>query len=144
MTSFIYFPNEGISLNQIKIYWGDYRFDIQQLLHNKHSKSDSVSKRDIYYNFNGEENYFFLNYDEKNLLIEVEIHNGILISINNILLKFGTDFQTAVSLLKNVSADNVETSAGEYLFKDLKLTISNSESMGGEGDNLAYFYCSKE
>ncbi|MCW3108005.1 MAG: hypothetical protein JWQ09_2511, partial [Segetibacter sp.] len=78
-----------------------------------------------------------------NLLKEIEIHSGIRISIGHIKLIFDTDFQEVVLLLKSISKDNRQISEGEHFFKDLKLTIANSESMGGDGEVLAYFYCSQ-
>ena len=41
-----------------------------------------------------------------------------------------------------MDAEIVELEEGNYLFKNLKISISNSESSGGEGNALSYFYAS--
>jgi hypothetical protein len=146
-------------LNENKIDWDLERFMIRQILGNCHKTDDKIidfskyndgktefniiQKRDIYENYNGEQNYFFLNYDEKELLKEIEIHNGIIIIIDTIKLAFETNYKEAVLLLKNISKENKKISDGEYMFKDLKIVITDGISMGGDSKELSYFYCSK-
>ena len=159
MTTIIYFPDKGISLNDIKIEWGFDRQVVRELLGNFHNESNTIidlslyhngdkefniiQRRDIYENHGGDDNYFFLNYGKDDTLKEIEIHKGVLIFIGDIRLSFDTDFQEAVLLLKNISKYNNQISVGEHFYKDLKLTIANREFMGSEGNKLAYFYCSQ-
>lgn len=111
--------------------------------HDGSNNFNIIQRRDIYCNYQEQENFFFFNYDKDDFLSEIEIHHGIAIMVDETKLDFGKTFQENVSLLKNISLDNIEFSNGEHLFKDLKLTIADSESMGGEGPMLAYFYCAK-
>lgn len=158
-TSLTYRPDKGVSFDDTQINWGFDRLNVRHLLGGIHRESNSVidiseynngskdynivQRRDIYQNYGGQDNFFFLNYDKDDFLKEIEIHKGIEILIGHIKLVFDTDFRDAVSLLKSISSDNKQISHGEYFFKDLKLTIADSESMGGDGEVLAYFYCSQ-
>ena len=158
-TTLTYYPGKGISINETEICWDFERFNIRQLLGNIHHENDSVIeiskytddrenlnivfRRDIYENYCGGRNYFFLNYDKNNLLKNIEIHYGILIVLENLKLSFDMNFEDAVSLLKKLSSHNKELSQGEHFFKDLNLIIANGESLGGNGKELAYFYCSQ-
>lgn len=158
-TTLTYYPGKGVLYNEVNLYWGMNRITVRDLLHNKHTPRDSIidlsqynngspdaniiQRRDIYQNYNGENNYFFFNYDAGDNLKEIEIHNGVEIFIQNIKLNFDIDFQDAVRLLKSISKDNLQISTGEYFFKDLKLTIADGETMGGEDNVLSYFYCAK-
>ncbi|MBP6023023.1 hypothetical protein [Ferruginibacter sp.] len=157
ITTITYYPDLGVSINDIAINWGTDRFIIRQLLANQHKESNSITdlsefhngsneyniiqRRDIYENYQGHDNYFFFNYDKDDTLKEIEIHNGMEISVIGTKLSFDKDFQENVSLLKNISTDNRQVSNGEHFFKDLKLTIADNESMGGEDSVLSYFYC---
>ena len=158
-TSLTYHLDRGISINDTPINWGMNRLNVRQQLGGIYKESDSVidmskynngsneddiiQRRDIYKNYQGQDNFFFLNYDNKDLLIEVEICHGLDLQIQKVKLDFEMDFYEAVGLLKNISTDYQQTLDGEYLFKDLKLTIANSEARGGDGNLLAYFYCTK-
>ena len=157
-TTITYFPDKGIYIDDKMINWDFDRFKIRNLLGNNHKEDDRIidlskyydgndeyniiQRRDVYENYNGKENSFFLNYSKDDLLNEVEIHGGYTILIGDIKIDFDMNFDDAVSLLQSISIDNRQISDGEYFFKDLKLTIAHNEFMGGEGEELAYFYCS--
>lgn len=159
ITNLTYQPDKGVSLNSIQIDWGFDRLTVRNLLGNTHQESNSIidlsefhngsddyniaQRRDIYQNYDGLNNYFFLNYNKNDLLNEIEIYDGFTISIENITLSFGADFQEVVLLLKSITNYYKELSDGKYFFKNLKLTIANSDSLGSDGSNLAYFYCSQ-
>ena len=92
----------------------------------------------------GQDNFFFLNYDKQDKLRDVEIHYGLEININGTTISFSMDINKVIELLQNISVDKTQFSEGEYLFEKLKLTIANGKAMGGEGNELSYFYCSND
>jgi len=146
----LYLPDQGIILNGKSLLWNTDRGIIRKLLNNSHKAGDDFiaeiniyQRRDIYNNYGGQDNFFFLNYDENNNLSEIEIHFGFQIAVSNITFSFDQNIFKIVSLLKQVSSFHKILREGEYLFVDLKMSISDSESMGGEGNGLSYFYCSK-
>ena len=89
---------------------------------------------------NGAKNYFFLSYDKQDKLNELEVHWGMNILINKIEMEFGKDIKDYLERLKSAGYEYIELEEGNYLFKGLKITIADSESMGGDGNGLSYFY----
>ena len=144
-----YKTSESISINNIQLNWGSARDKNRDRLNNKHKAADLFieeiqmqQNRDIYENYLNLENYFFLNYDNNNLLQDAEIHNGASIKISSCQFNMYDDVSNVLDKLKLIS-DNIKIlTEGEYFFPDLKLTVSNAEAMGGEGNSLSYFYCS--
>ena len=159
ITSITYYPDKGISVNHIVINWGTHRNTIRQLLGDRHEEKNDIidlskyhngsndfniiKRRDIYDNYQGQDNFFFFNYDKDDFLRDIEIHHGVEIIVVETKLSFDKTLEENVSLLKDISMDNKPMSDGEYFFTALKLTLADSESMGGEGPMLAYFYCAK-
>jgi hypothetical protein len=80
---------------------------------------------------------------KSNNLSEIEVQWGFKIAIKNIIFLFGENIFEIVAALKKISATSKILREGEYFFIDLKLTISDAESMGGDGNGLSYFYCAK-
>jgi len=74
----------------------------------------------------------------------MEILYGFEIKIENITLDFAKGIEETAALLDTISKDKTQLSEGEYFFKDLKLAIASHEARGGEGNELAYFYCSND
>ena len=72
------------------------------------------------------------------------MHYGLDINVAGVVIDFSMDVEKAADLLDGISGDARQLSIGEYFFKSLKLTIASSASMGGEGNKLSYFYCSKD
>jgi hypothetical protein len=72
------------------------------------------------------------------------LHHGFDIRIGAMSLNFSMDIDKAAGLLDQLSYDKKQLADDEFFYKDLKLTISSSEAMGGDGKELAYFYCSKD
>jgi hypothetical protein len=145
-----YVPDKGIVLDGKSLLWNTDREIVRKLLNNSHKPSDDFisginmnQRRDIYNNYGGQDNFFFLNYDETNNLSEIEVHFGFQIVVNNITFSFDQDIFKIVTLLKQISSFHKILGDGEYLFVDLKMSISGAESMGGDGNTLSYFYCSK-
>jgi hypothetical protein len=144
-----YIPNTGITIDNTELNWGTKREVARKLLGNYHKAQDSkydftdISlKRDIYKNYKTQGSFFFLNYNENNCLNEVEVHAGVEIVIGNVLLSFEKELSDILTDLQTVSPVFIKTSDGEYFFKDLKLSVSDSEAMGSDGSTLGYFYCS--
>jgi hypothetical protein len=147
-----YTPDVGIKINFLTINWITHLENVRKLLNIPFEEMDSVidlgenqkveSKRDIYQNVNGGENYFFLNYNAENLLTEIEVHWGVTLYVKEVLLNFKNHIQDNVNTLKKLTDNYKEIELGNYLFSDLKLSISDSEYCGGDGHELRYFYAS--
>ncbi|UTD14791.1 hypothetical protein [Tenacibaculum mesophilum] len=149
-------PDKGFKLNSEFFYWSDERKSVRQKLKTHYKEDDRViemsqffdgdtnhnidQKRDIYEDTNGMKNYFFLSFDKDNKLCDLEVHWGIKILIDNIEMEFGKDIDIYLNHLKLKGYDFKEIEQGNYLFEKLKITIADSESTGGEGNGLSYFY----
>ena len=155
-----YQPDKGIIIGDILLMWDTKRELARKLLNNSFDVDDKIvdlslnhqgdssqninQRRDIYKNFQGQENYFFLNYDINDQLSEVEIHHGFVIKIKEQVIKFSMDIEKVAELLTNISNDKCKFSDGEYFFEKLKLTVSSSKAMGGDSNSISYFYGSKD
>jgi len=149
-----------VSFGDVLLSWGIDRNQTRQLLNDNFEISDNVidlsqynngdtshnliQRRDIYRNFQGHDNFFFLNFDNEDKLRDIEIHHGFDISINGKVINFSMVVEEVAELLDKISDDKKLLSEGEYFFKDLKLTIASSDAMGGDGKELSYFYCGKD
>jgi hypothetical protein len=150
-----YQPDKGVFIFDTLLMWGMDRQQVRALLTGKFEIGDDtidfgdpnqniILRRDIYKNYHGQENLFFLNYDENEGLTEVEIHYGLSINVAGIVIDFSMDTEKAADLLNGISGETKQLSTGEYFFRDLKLTIASSNVMCGDGNKLSYFYCSKD
>jgi hypothetical protein len=155
-----YEPNKGVSFDDTSLLWGTDRQQVRTLLNAKFEVGDNIfdlsqydhndtseniiQRRDIYENYQGQNNFFFLNFDTAEQLIEVELHHGLDINLKGIVINFSMGIEKVVDLLESVSTDKIQLSEGEYFFKELKLTIANSNAKGGEGNEISYFYCCKD
>lgn len=136
---FTYIPDFGFKIDDHTtnrtIKWNDQREYIRKtvLRDLSYKKNDYnyrdlglSQKRDIY---ETNDIFFFLNYDtSSNCLKEVEIHHGIDIEVNGVILKFGGNITEIVEQLG--IQPKVLDDGGTYLFQSLKMTISNSQAMG--------------
>jgi hypothetical protein len=160
-----YIPDVGISINGVELPWGIERELARRLLNDTYKSDDQVidlsaehdgnndyifhQKRDIYENYSVTsdkkpweiDNLFFLGYDKNNLLSEVDVHAGLEIVVIDSTISFEQRLSEVVQYLQNISPEAIRSGDGEYFFKELKLTVSDERAMGGEGDNLGYFYC---
>ena len=155
-----YIPNTGFKLNSVLFAWNDARNVLRGNLNLKHKADDRVidlakywdgdesknikQRRDIYEDYGGADNYFFLNYSEDDKLESLELHSGATIVIGGFVLHFDDDFDECVGGLDKIDSEKIELEEGSYLFKNLKITIANSESLGGDGNGLGYFYASRD
>ena len=154
MTKLEYTPDVGIKLNSSTINWLQHRGNIRKLIDLPFEEEDKVIdlgdnrsiqvKRDIYENVNSGDNYFFLNYNSENLLTEIEVQWGVNITVNDIDIDFKKNIRESVNGLCKLSHTYKEIEPGNYLFPDLKLTIADQNSLGGDGHNLGYFYASTD
>jgi hypothetical protein len=155
-----YQPDKGISIGDKLLFWNADRQQVRALLNDEFKVDDDVidlskyndgdtskkiiQRRDIYENYQGQDNFFFLNFDVHERLTEVEVHHGLDIDIESIVINNTMDIENIANLLDNISGDKKQLSDGEYFYKSLKLTIASSDAMGGDGKELGYFYCSKD
>ncbi|MGS2727907.1 hypothetical protein ACU8DI_14955 [Psychroserpens sp. BH13MA-6] len=155
-----YVPNRGFILNSVKIEWNDERNSVREKIGNKHKQDDKTidvaqffdgdesmnihQKRDVYENLNSKNDMLFLNYDKDNKLRELEVHSGFSILINNVRLDFGNEISDFINQFQKNGIEYLETERGNYLLPKLKITIADSESMGGNGTGLSYFYATSD
>ena len=155
-----YLPNKGFILNSLKFEWNNERNSVREKLGMKHKEEDKIidvaeffdgdesmnihQKRDVYKNLNSKKDLLFLNYDKNNRLRDLEVHYGFDILIDNIRLDFGTEITDLIKQFKNIGTEYSETEKGNYFLPKLKITIADSESMGGEGTGLDYFYATSD
>ena len=154
-----YFPKSGFSINDVSIKWSENREVIREKLNQKHKEDDNIIElsqffdgdksqdihqfRDIYEDYDLSKGYFFLNYDENGSLFELEIHGGVKITLNGILLEFEMPIEIVLDKL-SVFNEVYEATAGNYLFPNLYMSISTNEAMGGVGKGLSYFYAARD
>jgi hypothetical protein len=159
-TTITYHPDRGISFGDTFLAWGIDRQKARDFLNDTYEIGDTAidfsenhngdtshninQRRDIYKNYRGQDNFFFLNFDLADHLIEIEIHHGLDIICRDVTISFAMAIEEAAALLNAISRDKLLLSEGEYLFKNLKLTIASSEAMGGNGKELSYFYCTND
>ena len=96
-------------------------------------------RRDLYHD--EEDSYcFYLNYDDEDLLTELEVHSGLAILVNGHEMQFDSDIYRILESMNDSGNRGIELEEGNYLFQDLKMTIASSAATGGDGNGLAYFY----
>jgi len=152
-----YLPNLGVEIHSEKILWNESRENVRVKLKQSHKDDDKefdnsafldgdtsfniIQKRDIYQDFENEENLFFFTYDEENQLSEIEFHTGIELTIGNTKIAIGEDINRVIEKLHYPYFENDE---GNYFFNELKLTMANDAYMGGDGNSLSYIYLTKD
>ena len=152
-----YRPTTGITINGKEINWGEDRKTARKKVDFKYKADDRVIdlsqyndgdasknidvKRDIY---GGTDSlyYFFLNYTTSEVLDSIEIHWAAPVQIGPATLEFNERITVALDKLDQIDRHREQLSAGEFFYPKLKLVIASSEVMGGDGDGLAYIYCS--
>lgn len=155
-----YHPDKSVSFDNTVLLWDLDRQEVRKLLNDKFKIADEVidlseyhdgdtSKniiqlRDIYENYKGLDNLFFLNFDANDKLTEIELQRGFIICIEGVEIDFSMKVEKVAELLTSISNEKKQLSEGEYFFKKLKLTVASSSAMGGDSSELAYFYCSKD
>ena len=151
-----YFPPDGLRINNIDLKWKEDRTIIRNLLNNTHSAADQFIdlskdfggndeynidlKRDVYTNLFNSKSLFFLNYSKNNLLRDVEIHSGIEVQLNNIIISFDLTLKQVIYKLGEISKRIKKVDINEYYFEDLKLIVADKKKMGNKGNTLGYDY----
>jgi hypothetical protein len=141
-----YQPDKSVCFGDTLLLWYTDRQQVRTLLDSNFEVADSIidlsqynngdsskniiQRRDIYKNYRGQDNFFFLNFDTSDRLTSVEIHDGLCIKIENVVIDFSMDIEKAANLLESISSDRVQLADEDYLFKNLKLTIASSNAMG--------------
>ncbi len=90
---------------------------------------------DEYKNYDNSQNFFHIEYDEKDTLMGIRVHQGIIISIENTTFSFKDDIQKVKKLLSKFSSQVVKTGNYRYEYDDLKIIIADENAMGGEENN---------
>jgi len=156
----IYTPGKGIEFDNQTINWDMDRLAIRTMLNNSHEESDILYelseffdgdtsrdievRRDIYSNYKCCNISLFLNYSTKNILQEIEVHEGAVIHIHNITVIFDVEASKLAQRFKTQGHQFKETSEEDYFFPDLRMTFASKRSMGGDGAEVGYFYCAKD
>jgi hypothetical protein len=155
----IYLPNKGVRFLNNELYWGEHRIEVRKktvgefrqsdsqidmsIYHNDSSDFNIKQQRDIYSMINGYECFVFFNYDQNDLLRDIEIHNGMSLKFDSIILSFDKNIIDLVSEIKKAfKSTPIVDSEGYFLFEELKLVIASDQSMGGDGTSLGYIYVS--
>jgi len=155
-----YLPDVGFILNSKKVEWNNDRLNVRKQLNLKFKEDDRTidiaeffggdesknihQKRDVYQNVNSHNDLLFINYDSENKSKELEVHYGYEIKIKDTQFDFTTDLLDLIKKFEKQGIKCTELEKGNFLLSKLKITIADSESMGGDGKKLSYFYCSSD
>jgi hypothetical protein len=144
-----YFPNVGFKIESQEIKWGQKRELIRQNLAGEFNQDDGTIDNSQF--FNGDTSFnisyrrdlyedFKTIYDDNDCLTQLEVHQEINIVVTGVTLTFGENIYDLIKEFENHNYSATVAKEGEFFFEDLKMVIANSDSMGGEGNGLAYFY----
>lgn len=140
----IYFGN-------VRLNFGDPRESVRSKLGGSYqeknqtlSLGDSVApmiqRRDIYDTLAGSTgNFFFLNYDENQLLAEIEVHKCEQIQVIDVVFDFESELDGVADRLSKYG--QVDKIYGGYLFKELHICMEENMEENG---TLKYFYCASD
>jgi len=148
-----YLSDAGFRINSAFINWDDDRLFIRSIFKGIHKEDDKIfefedenieQRRDVYQNYLGEDNCFFLNYNSNDQFSEIEIHWGMSIIIKGVRLVFENELSDVIKSINALGFDAIEMGKGEFFFPELRMTIADGEAMGGNGNGLSYFYATKD
>jgi hypothetical protein len=140
---FKYQPNAGIVFGGNSIPWNASKKNVRGALGGRFEvQTEWGLNRDIYKEIDGQPLFVFIDYDEQDRFVELEVHSGISFEVNGQTLDFDQSFGQAVHHINSISTDMVRNREGEVLFKDLKLNLCSGRVMGSDNDLLSYIYCS--
>lgn len=113
----IYQPDKGVSIDDTVLLWNTDRQQVRKLLNEKFEIADNVfdlsqynngdaskniiQRRDIYENYKGQKSFFFLNFDDNDKLLEIELHYGFNISIKGVEIDFSMKVEKIAELLRD-------------------------------------------
>jgi hypothetical protein len=141
----------GIKIGDHLIEWGTDRDVIRKMLQGTfevvdHVYNDITSFRDFYSRLNGVEVLLSFNYGSDQTLVEIEIHKGVRLYIEEIFLEIGMDYFDAHDLVSQVSLVYRDVDEGETIYLELGMCIAAGCVMGSEEDDftLSYVYLAKD
>jgi hypothetical protein len=153
--TFSYFPPAELLIDKVAIKFSEKRESVRDKVSMEYKEDNQVieveesesepkviyQRRDIYGNVGLDKTFFFLGYDENDLLNEVEIHLCDKIKVNDFTFRFNDRLNDVVAGLGKYS-EPIQRSEGEYFFKEIKISIMDNSQLGASDDNnLGYFYC---
>lgn len=150
-TYITYLQDQGLKLNSITISWGEDRLSIRNKLGRKYVCDDSdidieqekiVRRKDFYMKNEEQDFYLVLSYSAEDMLEELELSGDFEISIQDVAISSNKSIWDTLPALDSLDASRIEIETEQFLYPKLKIAISSAESMGADGDNLHYFYCS--
>lgn len=142
-------PLKEIIINGIRLPFGTARELVRAKLGGIYEEQNEVislgddfppiiQRRDVY---NSPNSYFFLNYDQNDNLMELEVHQCKRIKLYDVEFNFTDELDLIVAELSH-HAPYVEEDEGSVSFESLKICLMDERQMGGEESNiLSYFYC---
>jgi hypothetical protein len=149
----LYLPDIGFEIDSKLIKFGEHRSAVRQTLSHQFEEQNQFidnaklfggdTSHNITYRSDNYESFKTI-YTPDDFFMELEIHKTLQISVMGITLTFGKDIAHFLSQLKKVDDQMTEIEPGMFLFANLKMTIGTSESMGGDGNGLDYFYAGKD
>lgn len=162
----IYQPNIGVTINNATIAFGMNRDEVRDALKISYEEDNSTfdlgdlnvgdlfededdnfdfsQNRDIYADLANEGDSIFISYDKKQAFAELEIHEGIGVSIQDFRLFQDQPMSEILAWFKSQNFAITEVEPGNYAVAELKISVASHEAMGSEGDGLSYFYASKD
>lgn len=150
----VYFPTTKVAIDDAIIEFNESRQAVRHKLPGYGESNQTLEmgegiepirqRRDIYQDFNANDNFFVLGYDQDDLLQEIEVHQCSQIKILDVIFDFNSAIDVIASLLSEIAPVTVKVE-GEYFFRDLKISLLDKRQMGGEDDStLGYFYCAAD
>ncbi len=99
-----------------------------------------IQRNDIYDDSASNGDFFSLNYDQNDLLIELEIHHCEKIQVFDFSFSFNDEMDAIATGLSKY-APITRNEDGQCFFKELHISITDEMHMGGEEKNtMSYFY----
>ena len=150
-----YLPLNNILIDGVSIKFHEHRkivrdklgsncIEDNQTIQVGNSTEDLINvRRDIYKIINNKDCFFILNFDEMELLNEIEVHHCNKIRVNNFEFSFNDELDYIVSGLSKFSYAKA-LGEGECFFKEIKVSIVNKRQMGGNENTLGYFYFAED
>ena len=148
-----YLPDTGFKIESKEIRWGEKREVIRKILPGKFRQDDGTLdnasffdgdtsynisyRRDLYENVTA-------TYDGEDCLKELEMFGEENILVLGITLVPGGAIHECIDALRAIGHEPRIVKEGEFFYERLKMVIATSESMGGEGKGLGYFYAGRE
>lgn len=152
-----YLPAAGFRLAGHTFRWGMTREDVRRQLGTVHTVDDQIidlrkaapgqdpiqMRRDIYTNYGGVLNSFFLGYDAEECLMDLEVHEGLSIRIGAVHFAFEDPLEEVLQQLTVAGYTHRLDDEGA-VFALEKFNLSDNEMMGGDGHGVAYFYAAED